>query len=716
MVIDKLQIKTFLEVLYPAGINKFLEFRAIGKEKKSVGIIWLQSFKNLDNVIQDIGKYQQDGKNIYVGINARNKKRGRAENIKFVNCLWIDLDGDRDTSSANLNNFTPKPSIVVDSGNGLHAYWIFKEPQPVSDIISSLLRALAHLLDGDSVYDYSRVMRLPGTFNLKDPINPKLCKVIKNENNLRYTLADFKFLTAGKAINKPNEAVSSNSSNIMESLSLSFRTIKLINRGNDGTYPSRSEADLAVIIECLNVGLSDEEIEEIFSNPVHKIGEKYRADGNHYLKHTIKNAKKMISQKLKKTQLNKYAARAAREIIIESLKTETIYYNSQFYQYEAGYYKPIIRLKMEQHISDVLAEKISKQRLDEQIKLLQVELGITRIPQKDDLFCFQNGTYSLERNKLEAHSPDHFLFNSYPYNYDPFATCPTFMNFLDQILLHNKSLINFIQLILGYCLSWDVSQQVMFFFFGNGENGKSTLLEVFREISGRKHTLEHRLEIFNNSRETHHLLGIKLLIAGETSEDEVIATERLKNAISGETIVSNPKYRDPFTFKSKLKIIVSTNHFPLFRDKTVGMKRRVLVIPFRAMIPANQKKLDFFQKDLVPELPGIFNFALEGLRRLQKGKFVIPNAVKKLSATKFNSRDSLSEFVHNKCMLGPVHSVDVALFYSKYSKFCKTNRINYFPKNIAGKKLKAIDPNIKRKHRTKIKKNDTAVYTGIKVV
>ena len=207
------------------------------------------------------------------------------------------------------------------------------------------------------------------------------------------------------------------------------------------------------------------EIENIFSNTAFAIGEKYRSEGEHYLEQTIRSVRRNVAKENRSARLSKYSASKARTLIIEALKTETIYYNSQFYRYKTGYYQPIIRLEMEQHISNVLGSKISKQRLDEQLKLLQVELGKTQIPQYDNLFCFQNGTYSLERNKLESNSPDHFLFNSYPYDYDPFATCPTFMNFLDHILLHNKSLINFIQLILGYCISWDASPQVMFFFF-----------------------------------------------------------------------------------------------------------------------------------------------------------------------------------------------------------------------------------------------------------
>ena len=424
----------------------------------------------------------------------------------------------------------------------------------------------------------------------------------------------------------------------------------------------------------------------------------------------------MVSAKIEKNRLQKYTASKARTLIIEALKTETIFYQNQFYQYTDGYYKPISFMAMEKHISKVLRKKISKNRLSEQMKLIEVELGIPQIPQNDNICCFKNGTFLLDQNKLVDYSPDYLQFNKYPFDYDPSAVCPNFLKFLDQILNHNKPLINFIQQILGYCLSWDVSHQVMFFFYGDGENGKSTLLEVFREIAGHNYTVEHRLEIFNNQRETHLLLGKKLLLAGEMSENEIIEAEQLKSAISGETITSNPKYLKPFMFKSKLKIIVTTNHFPFFKDKSLGMKRRVIVVPFNAMIPTHQKKLNFFQQKLEPELPGIFNFALAGFRKLQKGKLVVPRAVKKLSETKFINRDTLSEFVYQKCGLGSAYTVDVALFYSMYLKFCKTNGSKPLPKHIVGRKLRTIDPSIKRKQRTTKKKNDTPYYIGIKLI
>ena len=198
-------------------------------------------------------------------------------------------------------------------------------------------------------------------------------------------------------------------------------------------------------------------------------------------------------------------------------------------------------------------------------------------------------------------------------------------------------------------------------------------------------------------------------------EEENRGVTRLKNAIYSETITSKPKYKDTFMFKSKVKIIVSTNHFPCFHDKTTGMKRRILVVPFNAMIPVYQKKLNFFEQMLEPELPGIFNFALGGLRRLQKGKFVIPKEVKKLSEAKFRSRDSVSEFVHQKCVLGTAHLEEVALFYSKYLKFCNSSGLIPKSKIMFGKQLRTIDSGIKWKQKTKLKKNDTHISVAIRV-
>ena len=72
--------------------------------------------------------------NIYFGVNPRPlSKRKKQDDIKNMICLWADLDGKdfqegKTQAKQVINNFEIRPNIIVDSGNGYHTYWIFKEP------------------------------------------------------------------------------------------------------------------------------------------------------------------------------------------------------------------------------------------------------------------------------------------------------------------------------------------------------------------------------------------------------------------------------------------------------------------------------------------------------------------------------------------------------------------------------------------------------------
>ncbi len=109
--------------------------------------------------------------------------RRRRDNVVCVPCLWVDIDPPNVTSGGlaewqraayqKLLAFVPGPSLVVCSGRGFHAYWLFAEPVRVRDVddrahqVVQANRILARRLDGDAVGDLARVMRVPGTINPK---------------------------------------------------------------------------------------------------------------------------------------------------------------------------------------------------------------------------------------------------------------------------------------------------------------------------------------------------------------------------------------------------------------------------------------------------------------------------------------------------------------------------------------------------------------------
>ena len=128
-----------------------------------------------------VEKWNKPGRGLFfcVGTVKTGEQRRAKENIAETIGLHADLDFKdidlgytREQIVCKLNALQYPPSAIVFSGNGLHCYWLFKEPmetQPNVERIEAALRLLGDLVAGDlAVCEVSRVMRLPGTHNSKN--------------------------------------------------------------------------------------------------------------------------------------------------------------------------------------------------------------------------------------------------------------------------------------------------------------------------------------------------------------------------------------------------------------------------------------------------------------------------------------------------------------------------------------------------------------------
>src|SRR2546427_281082 len=68
--------------------------------------------------------------------------------------------------------------------------------------------------------------------------------------------------------------------------------------------------------------------------------------------------------------------------------------------------------------------------------------------------------------------------------YDPGATCPTWTDFLETIFDGNADMIGFVQRLAGYCLTGEVREHILPIFWGDGANGKTTLLRTLLNLMG----------------------------------------------------------------------------------------------------------------------------------------------------------------------------------------------------------------------------------------
>jgi RepB DNA-primase from phage plasmid len=176
----------FLDVLVPPSADGFLELRSFNDR---TGVPPRQHFikagaPDREQQIQlALAQDTADGYDCYMGVAERGIPNGRKASCSVLRALFTDIDVvkaglDWGTTLGKVFSFTPSPSIVANSGGGLHLYWVLKTPinlwaEGEVAKAESVLRRLAAALGGDpAATDVSRVLRVPGTPNLKPAYAP----------------------------------------------------------------------------------------------------------------------------------------------------------------------------------------------------------------------------------------------------------------------------------------------------------------------------------------------------------------------------------------------------------------------------------------------------------------------------------------------------------------------------------------------------------------
>lgn len=146
------------------------------------------------------------------------KGRGSEQDVISIGSVWIDLDFGREGHQAS--NYPPNlesamelvqesypgllPSLIVNSGNGAHLYWFFKQPwllreeverEKATSFIKRFQAAIKMKVQArgwkiDSTADLARILRIPGSLNYKSN-PPKQGHIVSFDQNIRYGIEDF---------------------------------------------------------------------------------------------------------------------------------------------------------------------------------------------------------------------------------------------------------------------------------------------------------------------------------------------------------------------------------------------------------------------------------------------------------------------------------------------------------------------------------------------
>src|SRR5436190_12354566 len=209
------------------------------------------------------------------------------------------------------------------------------------------------------------------------------------------------------------------------------------------------------------------------------------------------------------------------------------------------------------------------------------------------LFNIQNGTIDLSTGKLLKHKKTDYITKLSPVVFDRRARAPRWEAFLDDIFAGDKALIGFMRRALGYTLTGDTREHVLFFCYGQGRNGKSTLMEALRELMA-DYSVQADFSTFQSTRnegprhDLARMRGARMVAAIEAHGDRSFDGTVLKQMTGGDTVTARNLYESSFEFRPQFKLWLAANHLPLVREQTEAFWSRILMIPFTVVIPAHK--------------------------------------------------------------------------------------------------------------------------------
>lgn len=248
---------------------------------------------------------------------------------------------------------------------------------------------------------------------------------------------------------------------------------------------------------------------------------------------------------------------------------------------------------------------------------------------------------------------------------------------LDEFFQEDQELIEYVQMIAGLAAIGKVYVEALIIAHGTGRNGKSTFFNTISHVLGSysgslsADTLTVGCKR-NVKPEMAELRGKRLVIASELEEGNRFNTSLVKQLCSTDDIAGEKKYKDPFKYTPTHTLILYTNYLPKVGGQDEGIWRRLIVIPFNAVIEG-KKDIKNYSDYLVKEAgPAVLAWIIEGAEKVIEAKFSIKTPEKVLNSIgKYREEnDWLGAFINERCEVGESFSAKSGEFYKEYRTYC----------------------------------------------
>lgn len=304
------------------------------------------------------------------------------------------------------------------------------------------------------------------------------------------------------------------------------------------------------------------------------------------------------------------------------------------------------------------------------------------VPPPSDLLPVRNGLLHLPTMNLLPPTSSFVSQSASPVEFDAFADDPVrWIRFLASVMGDDQEAIDTLQEVIGYLLTQDTSQQKIFCLVGPPRSGKGTINQIAQKLIGEgNYTSPTANDLGKGTFGLQRLIGRQLatisdMRMGRSSDPASLAENLLR--ISGEDEVSvDRKYRDAWEGRLSTRFLLVSNETPQFRDTSGAIVSRMILMRTRESFLG--KEDPGLQRSLSQELPGILNWALEGLRRLRaRGYFIQPASSKAELDTMAELASPVKAFANERLAADPEAVTPKEDIWTAFKIYCSEASLPY---------------------------------------
>lgn len=294
----------------------------------------------------------------------------------------------------------------------------------------------------------------------------------------------------------------------------------------------------------------------------------------------------------------------------------------------------------------------------------------------EGLIAAANCVIDLDEQTSREHSPEYHFLSRLGCEFDPNATAPRFRAFLNEVVPSDTERLK-LQEYAGYTLMhWGLPYHKALFLVGPTASGKSTFLDTINAMLGEDTVASLTPQQLTGERFAGaELYGKWANIRNDIPAATVKNTGEFKEIIGGDPMKAERKRKDPFRFEPTAKHLYAANELPATETDDEAFYRRILLVPFPETIPKAERDKHLDDK-LQDELPGVLNWAIEGLQRLMNnGGFTGDRSPGRTQDTWQKWSDSVSRFKDAAIDEDGDEEIPKSKLYAAYLEYCRQEGI-----------------------------------------